>query len=63
MQLCNDEEFAVVTYRDFISAYFAQQGMNNHYLMKYNVILCVKWIPIQDVDSYLQPPQTGGVKK
>jgi hypothetical protein len=26
------------------------------------VILCVKWIPIQDVDSYLQPQQTGGKK-
>jgi hypothetical protein len=37
--LNDDEEYALITFKDFISAFFAQQSFNNHYLHKYNAIL------------------------
>lgn len=37
--LNDDEEYALITFQDFISAFFAQQSFNNHYLHKYNAIL------------------------
>lgn len=43
--LNDDEEYALITFKDFISAFFAQQSFNNHYLHKYNAVLNVKWIP------------------
>lgn len=43
--LYDDEEYALITFKDFISAFFAQQSFNNHYLSKYNAVLVVKWVP------------------
>ena len=36
--------FALVTFEDIVSAFFAQQSLNNYYLSKYNANLQVKWI-------------------
>lgn len=49
--LYDDEEYALITFKDFISAFFAQQSFNNHYLSKYNAILVVKWMPKVPIDD------------
>lgn len=36
--------FALVAFQDIVSAFFAQQSLNNYYLSKYNANLQVKWI-------------------
>lgn len=46
VQLFDDEAYALITYKDFLHAYYAQQSFNNHFLHKYNVILCVKWVTL-----------------
>lgn len=43
--LYDDEQYALITFKDFISAFFAQQSFNNHFLSKYNAILVIKWLP------------------
>jgi hypothetical protein len=45
VQVFDEEEFALITFSDFISAFFAQQSLNNYFLSKYNATLVVKWIP------------------
>ena len=45
VQVFGEEEFALITFSDFISAFFAQQSLNNYFLSKYNATLVVKWIP------------------
>ena len=36
--------FALVAFQDIVSAFFAQQSLNNYYLSKYNANLHVKWM-------------------
>ena len=45
VQVFDEEEFALITFKYFISAFFAQQSLNNYFLSKYNATLVVKWIP------------------
>jgi hypothetical protein len=40
-----EEQYALIIFKDFISAFFAQQSLNNYYLAKYNATLIVKWMP------------------
>lgn len=60
VQVCDEEEYALVTFKDFISAFFAQQSLNNYFLAKYNATLAVKWLPketqqTQNVDVQMKP--------
>ena len=45
VQVFDQDEYALITFKDFISAFFAQQSLNNYFLSKYNATLVVKWIP------------------
>ena len=40
-----DEDFALITFKDYVSAYQAQQALNDYLLAKYNARLVVKWMP------------------
>jgi hypothetical protein len=40
-----EEQYALIIFKDFISAFFAQQSLNNYYIAKYNATLIVKWMP------------------
>ena len=51
VQLFNEEEYALITYKDIISAFFAQQSLNNYYLNKHNVHLMVRWIPKENTQQ------------
>jgi len=41
----DDEDFALITFKDYVSAYQAQQALNDYLLAKYNARLVVKWMP------------------
>jgi hypothetical protein len=36
--------YALITFSDILSAFFAQQSLNNFFLNKYHATLSVKWI-------------------
>jgi hypothetical protein len=55
-----EEQYALIIFKDFISAFFAQQSLNNYYLAKYNATLIVKWMPRetqQGTPKVTQAPQ------
>ena len=41
----DEEDFALVTFKDFIAAYFVQQYFNDYFLANNNATLLVKWMP------------------
>jgi hypothetical protein len=45
VRVFTDEQYALITFKDIMCAFYAQQSLNNIYLKKYNVNLLVKWIP------------------
>lgn len=45
VRVFSEEQYALITFKDIMCAFYAQQSLNNIYLKKYNVNLLVKWIP------------------
>jgi len=45
VKVFSEEQYALITFKDIMCAFYAQQSLNNIYLKKYNVNLLVKWIP------------------
>jgi hypothetical protein len=44
----DEEDFALVTFKDFIAAYFVQQYFNDYFLANNNATLLVKWMPAEE---------------
>lgn len=49
--------YALVTFADIVSAFFAQQSLNNFYLSKYNAQLQVKWFNTRSNQEATQSAQ------
>jgi hypothetical protein len=49
--------YALITFSDILSAFFAQQSLNNFFLNKYHATLSVKWI----IKKQQQPQNTTTV--
>mmetsp|Transcript_40591 Transcript_40591/g.39171 ORF Transcript_40591/g.39171 Transcript_40591/m.39171 type:complete len:84 (+) Transcript_40591:323-574(+) len=48
--------FALVAFQDIVSAFFAQQSLNNYYLSKYNANLHVKWMHTNVMSQNMTSP-------
>lgn len=43
--------YALIQFGDIVSAFMAQQSLNNFYLSKYNASLSVKWVIKKDEEN------------
>ncbi len=40
----DEDDYALLTFKDFTTAYFVQQYFNDYFLASYNATLIVKWV-------------------
>ena len=55
MVVSDEEDYALVTFKDFIAAYFVQQYFNDYFLANNNATLLVKWMPSEEKKP--EPPK------
>ncbi len=51
MVVSDEGDYALVTFKDFIAAYFVQQYFNDYFLASNNATLLVKWMPGEEKKS------------
>lgn len=63
VDIYDEEEFAIISFKNILNAYFAQQSMDSYFLKNHNAKLSVKWIPKEKTKDNSQAqcnPQSEG---
>jgi hypothetical protein len=62
VEVFNDEEYAIISFKNIFNAYFAQQSLNHYFLTNHNAYLSVKWVPKEQIPDPVQEcnPQSEG---